>query len=313
MLRRSLSTLSTIVLLATVCASLPSPAVSQSPSVNVLVMGEDKDPGTVLRGNEIFNRVLSSIENQLNTHGFNYYDEEALKLRDGHVYQKLDRARRSDSELIETARLFTRPPIDVIAIFQIFTSSRPNVARTATLIDMRLSGRLLNVQSGQGLGNFEVESPRNWLAPLDCNDNCMMEVTGSHGRILGMDLGSVLADLLQSAMIQGSTPSDVDHRASLRRQYELIFENFSDSDIINVENYLKSFTGYESHRPIEQLASRIVFWYEGTTAPARVRNNMDRILLELDIRARVTIEGNRYTVARLPTRPAVRSGSNYNW
>jgi len=86
---------------------------------NILVMGEDADPDTIPRNNQVFKRVLDALANEMNDEGFDVYDETAVT--SGDLAQ--DRIRRTDGEIIDIARSIKRPPIDVAVIYSIYAQS----------------------------------------------------------------------------------------------------------------------------------------------------------------------------------------------
>ena len=186
-----------------VCSMASLSTVAQSGS-NVLVMGEDADPVSVPRRNRVFGRVLDAISNELHTEGFDVFDETTVTAPPFE-----GRIRRNDRKTIEVARSVVQPPIDVVVIFSIFAS--PEHFSQITRISIRVKGRLLNVRSGQRLGNFEVVSPKSWSAPIDCPRNCILEIIGKYSQVLGRDVAAVLAEKLDD-MTQGSptknTPYD---------------------------------------------------------------------------------------------------------
>jgi len=129
---------------------------------NILIMGDDADADTVPRHSRVFKRVLDAIAGELHTEGFDVFDEVAVTLDDF----AQDRSRRSDAEVIDIAKSVTRPPIDIVVLFSIYASAEE--LKYTTKVKARILGRLLNTKSGQRLGSFEVDSPRNWIASADC-------------------------------------------------------------------------------------------------------------------------------------------------
>ena len=184
-----------VALLAVACATAQGTSGSVSGSggaagggdqPNILILGEDADPDSVPWSNRVFKRVRDALANELNDRGFNVYDETAVTAGFGQ-----GRNRRSSAEIIDIARSVKRPPIDVAVIFAIHASAER--LRHTTKIRTRITGRLLNVKSGGRLGNFEVELPRSDNAPAECNRACVLEAVGRNARVMGMDLGAVLA------------------------------------------------------------------------------------------------------------------------
>ena len=205
------------------CANAPLPSIAAD-NPNILILGEDADRDSVPRNSRVFRRVLDALSNQLNEQGFNVYDETAVTLDDF----AQGRARRTDAEIIDIARLVKRPPIDVAVIFQIYASA--NQLAYTTKIKTRITGRLLNARTGQRFDSFEVESPAEWTGPRDCPRECLLEVVGGKARILANHLGAVLTEKLAYLAERGDTAVGRDG-SGLRNAYNLVFDGFNERDI----------------------------------------------------------------------------------
>ena len=264
---------------------------------NLLVMGEDADEDTVPRDSRVFKRVIVALQNQMHDNSFDVYDETAITL-DNFVQGRI---RRTDGEIIDIARSVKRPPIDVAVIFSIYASAQKKAYTTK--VKARIEGRLLNVKTGKFLGNFEVDSGQFWNAPNDCNRECILEVVGDKSTILGNDLGAVLAEKL-AWMVDGGSATGMDRPGSnqMITDYYLVFDGFSAEDLMDIEEYLVIFSGYESHRPTEQRHTRTDLMYRSSIAEAKLDRNLKKMLAELDMRATINFEGNTFTMKRISLR-----------
>jgi len=171
---------------------------------------------------------------------------------------------------------------------------------------------MLSAQSGERLGNFEVESPRgDWNVNPNCNRECILEAVGKNTRIISNDVGAVLAEQLayqgrDRGGVAGA-PGSGDGRPV---QYVLEFDNFTPDDVMAIEEYLVIFSGYDSHRPIMTSARRAEFWYQSSITTSKLNRNLNRMLAELDLRGVVRFNGNTFTVSsisRRQDRPAAKS------
>ncbi|MDY6920328.1 MAG: hypothetical protein SV765_08950 [Pseudomonadota bacterium] len=264
---------------------------------NLLVMGEDADKDTVPRNSRVFKRVLDQLNEEMHNAGFNMYDETAVTLNDF----AQGRSRRTDAEIIDIARSVRRPPIDVAVIFQIYASAKP--LDHTTKVKARVNGRLLNVKTGQRLGNFEVNTPREWSAEHNCNRECILETVGEYSKIIAADLGAVLSEKL-AWMVEGNsgdgTPTS--GGSQLPMAFNLIFDGFTPEDMMSIEEYLVIFSGYKSHRPVYSSDRRSEIWYESTIGSAKMNRNLRKMLKELDLRGMVQFSGNTYTVKKIARR-----------
>jgi hypothetical protein len=264
---------------------------------NILIMGEDADTDAVARKNRVFKRVLNALANELNDEGFNVYDEAATTLDDF----AQDRVRRTDAEVIDIARSVKRPPIDVAVLFTIYASGKK--LSYTTKIRTRITGRLLNVKSGKRLGNFEVELPQPDNAPVKCNRECILETVGKNARVLGMDLGAVLAKKLDGISPASSASSATgDDKAGMSSAYTIVFSGFTPDEITSVEEYIVAFKGYEHHRPVSQSLRTNEYWYETSSKAARLSRNLRLMLDHVGVEGRVAFSGNTFQVDKITQR-----------
>tara|TARA_B100000315_G_scaffold260857_1_gene326439 strand:+ start:11228 stop:12118 length:891 start_codon:yes stop_codon:yes gene_type:complete len=263
---------------------------------NIMIMGEDGDRDSVPRNSRVFKRVLNALANQLHDEGFDVFDETALTL-DNYVQGRI---RRSDDEIIDIARSVDRPPIDVAVIFGIYASS--NRTSYTTKIRTRIEGRMLNVRSGQRLGNFEVDIPRAFNAPHDCNRECLLETVGRKARSLSQDLGAVLTEKLAYMVDRGRRFASENRNSYLPTAYRLAFSGFNEDDIDGIEEYIVAFKGYIHHRPTNTSKRHADYWYETDSGSARLNRNLRRMLDHLGVRGRVSFAGNTFNVDKITFR-----------
>ena len=299
----------TIAIVATFSSGL---AYADQP--NILIMGEDADTDTVPRGSRIFNRVVLAMQTELQAMGFRVYDETAVSMN----ITDPNRVRRSDEELITVARRIQDVPIDVITVFEIFASTEDNPYSDILDLRVRIPGRLINVATGQALGNYEVSYEPGELPPLapGCDDrNCVLEHVGSEARRVAADVAAVLAvnlDYLSPAAatstpnstITGTTVSG-NSCTGLTTAYTLTFRNFDQDQLFQVEEYLAAFQGYDHHRPTRSSMSETTYWYETCTEVARLRRNLSLMVESMGLQTRIDLIGNRVEIDNL-RRPATR-------
>ncbi|OUR90655.1 hypothetical protein A9Q81_19095 [Gammaproteobacteria bacterium 42_54_T18] len=275
---------------------------------NILIMGEDVDGDTVARNSQVFHRVLNALSNQLHDVGFDVFDETAVTLEN--FVQ--GRVRRTDAELIDIAKSIRRPPIDVVVLFSIYSTAYQH--SYTTKVKVRIEGRLLNVQTGQRLGNVELDYPEGWNAPQQCNRDCLLRSIGDHSKIIANDVGSVLAEKL-SWMVNRSDPPE--NEGNLASQgvgaYQLIFDDFTQAEVMEFEEYLVIFSGYESHRITYGGATRTEYWYKSNISNAKLSRNLNKLLETLNVSGLVQISGNTYTVKKISLRYSKPARNPRDW
>jgi len=210
-----------------------------------------------------------------------------------------DRVRRTDAELIGIAKAVQRPPIDVVVVYSIYASSEE--LAYITKVRARISGRMINVKSGQRLGAFEVESPKEWTAPKDCNRECILEVVGKYSRVLGQDLGAQISVKLDD-MVTGGPSGGLAKKGDIGSAYTIVFQGFAREEIQTFEEYLAVFAGYKNHRPIYAGPRHAEIWYESTAPSARLTRNIGKMLDNEGIRGTVNFSGSEVTVTKLTER-----------
>jgi hypothetical protein len=275
------------------CAGAPPSMAVEKP--NLLIMGEDADEDSVPRNSRVFRRVLDALSNEIHNEGFDVFDETAISLDDF----AQGRVRRTDAEIIDIAKSIKRPPIDIAIIFTIYASARD--FNYTTKIKTRVTGRILAVKSGQRLGNFEVESPREWTAAANCPRECLLETVGKYSKILARDVGSVLSEKLAD-MYDSDDDDGYSGTSKLANGFTIVFEGFSEDDVLDMEEYLVVFKGYRRHRAVYAGRLHHEYWYESSSTATRLNRNLRKMLDHIGISGRVRFSGNEYVLKKISKR-----------
>lgn len=269
----------------------------------VLIVAEDIDTGSASLNNRINRRVLNGVATQFKTHGFAVFDENALSHNQG----RLEEGRRGDREIIDLARSAERPPIDTIMLFNVLTERRQRSHNKQ--LRVRVSGRLISVGSGQRLGNFEAVDSR--IVEPHCDGPCYRERVGEVARLLAREVAEVLGRKLGIRISGVAKRRDIDTTA---RGITLSFDNFSVAEMLNIEETLRSFSGYRSHRPIGSSHRYAELWYETSISHGELHRNLDRMLVEMGMQAHIAYRGDTYRVARARIPERARTGApEYRW
>ena len=291
-------------LLALLAAFVSNPAQAQQRTgqkPNLLIMVQDHDSDSVKRDTRVYKRVYDALSEMLNEAGFSVYNETSASL-DGYAQGN---TRRSDAQLIDIARSVNRPPIDVVVFFEVYASARemrfsPDEKPHTVKVRVRAVGRLLNVRTGQELGNFEITSPDEWNAQPPCSRECILETVGGYARTLGNDVGDVISQKL--AWMINPEGGAGESGTTMDGAYTIIFDGFAREEVMRFEEYLVQFTGYKTHRPTYSSARRAEYWYESTITPARLDRNLNRMLEEAGIRGNVQFSLNKITIQKITLR-----------
>ncbi|WP_342152866.1 hypothetical protein [Methylorubrum sp. SB2] len=294
---------------------LSAPAQAQG-RPNLVVMGEDADEDAVPRGNRIFQRVIAELSETMNLRGYNVYDETAVAMS----FTQANRVRRRDAELIEVARAVQNPPLDVVAVFQIYASASKSAYSDIVRPEVRIPGRLLNVRTGQSLGSFEVAGLQLPPLPQGCDRECLLERVGAEAKAIAGDVAAALAMKLdggiaprRGAEAGAPPPAPVGNAAvaaapggeacgGLPSAYVVKLNGFSAQEVQAAEEYMAAFRCYEHHRPVRAGGAAAEYWYETRSDSARLGRNLRLMLEHMSAPGQVQFSGNTFVISRVATR-----------
>ncbi|MBI9112790.1 hypothetical protein [Maridesulfovibrio ferrireducens] len=302
----------TILLLIAMISFFVVPSLALATDLpRVMIVGEDIDNDTIPRDSRVFKRVLNSISNELVNRGFDVRDETALT----HQTHVQGRIRRNDAELIQIAK---DAGIDVLVIFSIYPNVKSNA--NSVRVTARVEGRLLSVWDGARMGNFESEPQQYQLVPRPYSRNDVLEAVGKLSKIIGADVGAVLGDRLEQYHPEGGSSDGGSaggvSSAGRLMEWTLIFDGFTDTDMLDVEDYITIYTGYDSHRPKSNAlntSSHHEYWYKSSIDSAHLKRNMVRMLKKMNMKGRVYISGNELKIVKQHSVRQRTKKSNDGW
>lgn len=249
----------------------------------VMIVGEDIDRDTIPRDSRVFKRVLNAISNTLLNEGFDVKDETALS----HETHVQGRSRRSDAELVQIAKDLG---IDVLVIFSVYPNGKTNA--NSVRVTARVEGRLLDVHSGSRLGNFEDEPQDYQLVKAPYSRNDILEAVGKLSKVVGREVGTVLSKRLTGY---------VDQPGGQVLEWEMVFDNFDPDQMMQIEDYLTIFSGYDDHRPKPNgmnTSNHHEFLYRSSIDSAKLQRNIYKMLKKLNMDATVSMSQNKVKVVR---------------
>jgi hypothetical protein len=208
----------------------------------------------------------------------------------------------------------------VIVAFQIYASVQQSAYSDIKEIRVRISGRMLQVQTGKALGNFEVAVGPRGLKPLpvNCNRDCILEHVGNEAKSIAHEVGIVLARRLDelspikakasAASIEPSSaePLPPDPLPSARAcsgmsmAYTIVLRGLDPDELSWAERTLTAFQGYEHHRPVRSETRSVEYWYETCSDQARLERNLRIMLDQLPGQSRLALSGNRFEIEKIP-------------
>jgi hypothetical protein len=306
-----------------------SPATAQdnpAKKVNVLIVSEDNDTETVPRGNRMFNRVIATLQETLNVRYFQVYDENSVAAS----FTQPGKVRRSDVEMIEIARA-VRPPMDVLIVFQVYASARKANDSDIVRPEIRIPGRILDLRSGQAVGNFEVGGFELPPLPRNCDRECLLEKVGDEARILGTNLAGALGDKLEgfikvepAAAPAAPVQSTVDPKEEALDQpapvatapasgcvgfpttYSVSLEGFLSEEIGQMEELMDLFRCRTDIRRVRGSGNFAEYSYGTRLDTTKLDRNLRQALDFLGIKGEVVLSGSgsggKFLVRKIATR-----------
>lgn len=265
----------------------------------VLIVGEDADQDTIRRDTRVFKRVLNGIANTMINKGFDVKDETAITL-ETHTQ---GRTRRNDAELIEIAK---DTGIDVLCIFSIYPNAHSRA--TSLKVTTRIEGRLLSVNDGSRLGNFEHEPQREQLVPKPYSRDDIIEAVGKLAKIIGEEVGDYLANRLENYESQPG--------GGRLQEWTLIFDGFTLDEMAEMEKVLAIFTGYDSHRVKSNAVKTGLhheYWYRSSINSAKMEQNLNKLLKKFNHDGRVYMSGLEVKVTKAPKPVQRRTPKDSEW
>jgi hypothetical protein len=283
--------------LAVLVLSVGTPALATN-LPRILIAGEDSDSDTIPRDSRVFKRVLNAISNTLVDEGYDVKDETALT----HATHIQGRTRRTDAELVQIAK---DVGIDVLVIFSIYPDAKTNA--NSVRVTARVEGRLLSVDDGSRMGNFETEPQNYQTVPKPYSRNDILEGVGKISKIIGREVGAVLTERLTGY---------VDKSGGHLLEWTLIFDGYNDDEMIEMEDYLIIFSGYDSHRPKKNGLNTSLhheYLYKSSIDSAKLKRNMHKMLKKLNFNGRSSMSGNEILVKKIKRVKQRQKKTNSEW
>jgi hypothetical protein len=265
-----------------------SMANAHEAAVRVVVVGEDTDPDSVPRSNEIYKRVVAELQQSLIREDITVIDEDIIAVKLGFSYNE----DRTKQELIQTLALANETTDATVRsrlgmIFAVF----PNVQEMSMTrkLTVRVRGQIYDLKTLRALSSFEVSAPEAITLPLKatlCNRLCVEEKVGEVSIDLARELGAVLHQKLHIAIEDSSYAGDLAGSqaggvaagdSTLESVYTVEFSLMQNSDVLRVVRALE--TGVV--REIELIKSNNTQRIYSVTTNKNIGDLEERIMMLL--------------------------------
>lgn len=274
-----------------------SPGALAAEPLNLLVMGEDGDPDSIRRHTPVFERVVPAIAGELRAKGFAIYDETAVTMD----FYDLSRVNRSDAELISLARTVQLAPIDAVTAFEIQATVEDSIYEGIKELRLRISGRVVNVQTGQSLGGYEVSYAPGDLPPLplNCHRACLLGFVGDQAAQIAKDVGAELAVQLAYDTATPGEPAATNACDGVPNAFTLTFTGFAPAEMTRIDPFLAAFKGYLQHVPLGSDDAKSDYRYETCADAERLERNLRVMFEQGGMEVWIEGEGEAFSVARI--------------
>ena len=309
------------VLVGTLPAAFgPADAQTRHPDVPVMVIGEDEDPRTIRRSDEIFRNVISELKAVMSRHGFRVIDEAAVS-----VDLKWEiRDRRPKKDLIDLAKMLNRSgdvTHAVRALVPLTIRVEVRALHAYTRLRIRMNADIYDIISNQFIDGFETD--RTFATLPDCpgEPGCIARVAGRHGREVAAIVGAKLARYRDRSHRVDPGPPEVPAPVEPKKDaygiatpYTVNFHYFDRREAVTLIAVMADeFPGYRSHGLISADQGVRKYSYITTAGLAKIEEWLVILLADMnfdpDKEVRIAVEGTRITVEKIvatPDRP--RSG-----
>ena len=250
----------------------------------IMIAGDDSNHGTLARNSRPFTQVLNSISNSLLNQGFDVKDETALSTTEFHTHGK---TRRNESELLKSAKDLG---IDIVVIFSIYPNKK--TTQNTVRIMPRVEGRLVSVYDGSRLGNINLKSQISKPIAKPYSRNDELEALTDISAILGKEVGDVLAERINGY---------VDSEGGRLQEWVMTFDGFNNYEIMDIEDAIKTFPGYDSHRiksNSKNSESHAEFFYRSSIDSAELKKDLVKVFKKLNLTSSIYTSGLQVRAVR---------------
>lgn len=279
--------------LLTGCAS--SPPAPQN--ILVLPVYQDARGDISLRA---YRQASNGMAREFISAGHNVLDETLLT-----VDQFSPGYRGSRAEAMDIAQGVSRPPVDVLVLYSLQSSSQ----RAGSSRTLGADAQMLNVGSGRVMGSADTE--RRVRLPYRCDPRCALDETADVSRQLGAELGATLVAILGKASPEQSGRGDAEDRSvsplpccenNLETAFDITLDGFTPEEVMQIEDGLRRIRGFETLRYSLSSHRRAEIWYETLASSAYVQRELRGILRSLGLRHTLQFAGNALRVSKITTR-----------
>ena len=257
---------------------MTGPAGAGSDGLVVLVAGDEAAPDCFSRQDRAHHPVQAEIIRQLGALGYRVVGSQA----DLDDLENKDSARITDEDWLAAARMDIHPPADILVLVRIDAEAR--VRAYSKSMATRLAARILDVPTGEHLGDTGVEMPAPRQLPLDCAAACLIGIAREEAASLGSGFAEAVTDVIEG----GDT----------NRDWIIGIENFAFGDVDRIAEYLAAFPGFTSMERRDIHVGNVLVRYRSSARRAALQQNLLRMREYLRLRGDLGLSGKGFVIRK---------------
>ena len=274
------------------------PTMVQATETNILILGEEGEKRSISRNHPVFKSVLGATSNWLGQKGFRIFNKtifEQFSVSRGQNHYTLAKA-------IEHTKAIKTPIIDAIVVLSLLPEIK--VDKNNNLINVNVSGKIINVSTGALIGNIEAKLPEYYSVLKSClvHRDCILESIKDHSEKLGEETGVLLEEHFKQAMHpskQNLNKGNIEsQKPALIKSYNLTFNNFEPYEFNFFEERVSSLSDYHRHEIILSMSRRFEINYETRSDDAKLKQNLRVLIDQLKVNASLKCMKNSCTISK---------------
>jgi hypothetical protein len=210
------------------------------------------------------------------------------------------------AELIDFARGYRAAALDYVVVLSVDALIEPKINRTN--IETFINGQVIQLGSGRVSGAFSIDG-RQVNATKNCRRSSVSD--GLRRSLVSLDgelSAEILSALAKPVKVKGKVArsEQISSEGPSASQYTLIFDGFSQDDMLDIEHYLEIFSGYKSlhYRTSERRYSELD--YRAQISRAKLTRNLNRVLSELSMDGAVKVTGDTVKITKLQQKSSTK-------
>ncbi|MDV7338349.1 hypothetical protein RYZ26_01990 [Terasakiella sp. A23] len=266
-----------MIALVGVCLSTTAMAAQKT---RVLYMEVDEGRYMVSRDAQSFKRIFD--------HTGNFLEHEKIRL-----FEERDRSDndRSFDDAMDIVSETKRKRLDAIVLVSV--KHKTNRSNGKLKDRMTATAKVIDAKSLELVDTIRVKSPVATLSRHDCHDECREMITRRHVREILPEFKDKLADRLK------------DYRPRVAkvkkepRKVTLTLKGFKPREVYHLEDHIARLDTTRDFSAMRSKPGKPAFWLERRKSAGSLRNDLSKVLANLDLQARIIETEKHVTLVKV--------------